>query len=576
MGNSGLDMGRSIIFIFLGIIISVDLCASDCSCSDYLTKEGYGQCLRGSGKLGGELFCYVNEPSNCGDLVKSGNGKLYSAEACKIQLKQELGVEPIQGTDGYVEYYPGNMNLIVSAPHGGDLKPTSFGPRVENGWTSKWGGVNLKQDMRTKEIAMGIVINYESITGRRPHLIVNNLHRSHMDPNRDERIGTQYIEQSLRAYREYHDFITQARMAAAPPQLRISSTGPSSTAQPRRMGDYYLSNKRYNNFPVYVKVNDSQHVYVNSRANWVVGKLDGYASLLNKERASTSPPRDGWKYYLCENSKCRWEKDPALLVESIAAPYVTMSSGDPAGSRLLAMMGNYRLTGGTDNDYPVYQKADGSMIMHVNEDNQWVVFHDTIGKLRNTAGLTTVPPRHGWQFWDVETQRWIDDSKLRVDPPFGLLLDIHGQAHKKNATEIGYALSGDQLNDNNCENCKAEDTNIWSLIQRTGETLHQMLYGDKSLGFLFNDAGYKAVPSPDQQKPEDIDLPKYFNGGFTVTTHGSSEGGSVDAIQMELPGELTTPHTPPSPTRQQFILDLVDIIQQFYLQFYDNQDVQSS
>ena len=66
----------------------------------------------------------------------------------------------------------------------------------------------------------------------------------------------------------FHSFI-------APAQLKISSSGDGSTGQPARMGEYYLSNERYNKYPVYRKVDNSQVVFVNEKTNWVVfSRLD--------------------------------------------------------------------------------------------------------------------------------------------------------------------------------------------------------------------------------------------------------------------------------------------------------------
>ena len=55
----------------------------DCSCSSYVTDNGYGNCeknLRGKG-----VICYVNLPSTCKDLRQSRNYKhrKYSWEACR-------------------------------------------------------------------------------------------------------------------------------------------------------------------------------------------------------------------------------------------------------------------------------------------------------------------------------------------------------------------------------------------------------------------------------------------------------------------------------------------------------------
>jgi len=56
-----------------------------CSCSDFVNKNGYGNCKKQDSDFGGLVSCYVNLPSTCTDLVQSGSnpGKYLSAGACK-------------------------------------------------------------------------------------------------------------------------------------------------------------------------------------------------------------------------------------------------------------------------------------------------------------------------------------------------------------------------------------------------------------------------------------------------------------------------------------------------------------
>ena len=52
---------------------------------------------------------------------------------------------------------------------------------------------------------------------------------------------------------------------------------------------------------------------------------------------------------------------------------------------------------------------------------------------------------------------------------------------------------------------------------------------------MFESAGYRSVPSPRHPSPgTDI----YYRGGYTAQVHGSRDGGVVDAIQLEFPGEI--------------------------------------
>jgi len=210
--------------------------------------------------------------------------------------------------------------------------------------------------------------------------------------------------------------------------------------------------------------------------------------------------------------------------------------------------------------------------MFVNNENEWVVFNaidSNVPSLNNKGGLTATPPRDGWQFWNKGSSRWDDDSKLRVDPPSALVFDVHGHNHDKNASEIGYTLNSDQLNEGSWT---GEETSIFGLIQRSGLSAAQMMHGPKSLGAMFNDAGYAAFPSRDQPTPGND---SYFNGGYTLGVHGSrkskgSNGGPIDALQVEFPSELRRPKINAQSIRDRLFLDVAQIFQRFYVQFYDN------
>merc|ERR1711990_1036910 len=131
----------------------------------------------------------------------------------------------------------------------------------------------------------------------------------------------------------------------------------------------------------------------------------------------------------------------------------------------------------------------------------------------------------------------------------GLLLDFHGQRHGQNSTELGYVYTKSDLNEGNL---LEGVSSVSSLLARTGLSPQQLLAGPGSLGALWEEAGYMAIPSPRQPTPG---KDKYYRGGYITqthgssnggfshygllsTNHGSSNGGVVDAIQLELPVDL--------------------------------------
>lgn len=103
---------------------------------------------------------------------------------------------------GYVEYRAGNLPIIISVPHGGNLEPASIPDRTSG---------TLIKDSWTKPIGEGMYDALFEQTGCYPHLIINLLHRKKFDANRDigeAADGNPIVEQSWAAY---HDFIDASK-----------------------------------------------------------------------------------------------------------------------------------------------------------------------------------------------------------------------------------------------------------------------------------------------------------------------------------------------------------------------------
>eukprot|EP00092_Neocalanus_flemingeri_P027037 GFUD01029321.1.p1 GENE.GFUD01029321.1~~GFUD01029321.1.p1 ORF type:complete len:315 (+),score=54.52 GFUD01029321.1:304-1248(+) len=282
--------------------------------------------------------------------------------------------QPIFGTHGLVEYYPGTTNLIISVPHGGEMKPPFLPDRVkvpvevtddelktnkETQDDDTNHRITTAADIFTQEIAKIMVKEYNIITGQKPYLIMANLHRSKLDPNRPILQAAQGNGVCELVYKEYHEFI------------RI--------------------------------------------------------------------------------------------------------------------------------------------------------------------------------------------AKKEVPVP-GLVIDLHGQNHHQNSIEIGYLFKKSELNN---LDYMSTVPSIKNLLERTKISTPEMLYGDKSLGSLFEGAGYNAVPSPRQHYPG---KDKYYKGGYITQTHGSSEEGGIDAIQLELPAEIR--HEGGEGQREAFSKDLAKILAKFIELYY--------
>jgi N-formylglutamate amidohydrolase len=113
--------------------------------------------------------------------------------------------QSVFGERRYTEYIPGDLPLVISAPHGGRETPSKIPDRTS--------GV-LQADTNTQELARAIAEEVRAKTGRHMHLIISRLHRKKLDPNRELVEAAQGSPIAMQAWKEYHAFIDQACAAA--------------------------------------------------------------------------------------------------------------------------------------------------------------------------------------------------------------------------------------------------------------------------------------------------------------------------------------------------------------------------
>jgi hypothetical protein len=144
---------------------------------------------------------------------------------------------------------------------------------------------------------------------------------------------------------------------------------------------------------------------------------------------------------------------------------------------------------------------------------------------------------HAVKAWD-EYQTYINLAKKTVTDQYqaGLLLDIHGYGREGEIIILGYSMSGNVFNTLSDEEINKlmlrKRSSISSLAGSTKKSYSALLRGPSSLGALFEEYLYPAVPSPKNPGPGSSE---YFGGGFTVSNHGSLNGGKIDAILIETP-----------------------------------------
>ncbi|MCL7754672.1 T9SS type A sorting domain-containing protein [Polaribacter sp. Z022] len=101
----------------------------------------------------------------------------------------------------YIEYIPGTMPVIISAPHGGTLTGSELSTRG-----CGTGEMDDNTDILIREIQKNC---YEQF-GVYPYIIINNLRRNKLDPNRNESVATCGNSSAKPYFDAYHGFIDDA------------------------------------------------------------------------------------------------------------------------------------------------------------------------------------------------------------------------------------------------------------------------------------------------------------------------------------------------------------------------------
>jgi len=73
----------------------------ECSCSSFINGAGYGQCRKADADFEGSPSCYVNMPTSCTDIIRSGTnpGKFLSAQPCQNKPSVQPPLDlPVQYT----------------------------------------------------------------------------------------------------------------------------------------------------------------------------------------------------------------------------------------------------------------------------------------------------------------------------------------------------------------------------------------------------------------------------------------------------------------------------------------------
>src|SRR5262245_60875676 len=90
--------------------------------------------------------------------------------------QQYLPGQTYFGQKEYVEYLAGDLPVMVSAPHGGRIRPEEIPDRTEG---------TFAFDTNTQELARAVAAELHARTGHWPHIIICKVSRRKVDCNRE-------------------------------------------------------------------------------------------------------------------------------------------------------------------------------------------------------------------------------------------------------------------------------------------------------------------------------------------------------------------------------------------------------
>ncbi len=108
------------------------------------------------------------------------------------------------GRANYVEYIAGELPIIITAPHGGILRPEEIPDRTYG---------TTVTDLNTVDLARAIDSAFVRRTEKHVHVIVVHLHRVKLDANRDIAEGAQGDAEATIAWQDFQRFVRDAKSA---------------------------------------------------------------------------------------------------------------------------------------------------------------------------------------------------------------------------------------------------------------------------------------------------------------------------------------------------------------------------
>ena len=190
--------------------------------------------------------------------------------------------------ENYLDFSVGETNLILSAPHGGGMRPITIPKR-------KWG--NTKMDTYTRRITKRLIELFDY----KPYYVIADIHRSRVDLNRDLEEATQGNERVENIWRQWHRILSLytngiSELYGEGLHIDIHS---HSTSNMFHVG-YGLSDKSYIslfNGSKYKDKSTLEHVIKKSKLRDAIFGMDSIGDVITEHGYKVfEPPMDG-NYY---------------------------------------------------------------------------------------------------------------------------------------------------------------------------------------------------------------------------------------------------------------------------------------
>jgi len=210
----------------------------------------------------------------------------------------------------YIEYFSGNMPLILTIPHGGYLVPSQIPNR-------NCAECVTVMDANTQELGRYILEEIKKATGGNclPHLVINRLRRTKLDANRDLFEAALGNPDAINAWYAFHRFIDSAKMQVLNQSgkgLLIDLHGHGHAIQRLELG-YLLSGSNlragnnYLNSSAAIENSSIRFLALNNRNNYrhaeLLNGLESLGGFFETERYTAVPgpadiaPRSGEDYF---------------------------------------------------------------------------------------------------------------------------------------------------------------------------------------------------------------------------------------------------------------------------------------